>query len=116
MFRLPFCLAVIIVTLAGCVSESGSDSEPAAANGAVKIYRDPTTGEWLPPPDEEARRVVVPVVSPTAAPFTIRSGTSPAGGVILDLGGSLTADLTVTHDGSGTRPACRMSGDTHAAR
>lgn len=81
----------------------------------MRVYRDPATGEFIaPPPDApDADRTVAPDAAARAlstAPGALveEPGTSPAGGVTLDLQGRFQSDESATIDATGAvRTRCR---------
>jgi len=68
----------------------------------MRVYRDPATGAFVPPPAAPA-----PAATPAGSqPLGVRRfvevpGTSPAGGVTVDLQGAFQSEVTATVDRDG---------------
>ncbi|HEY2387848.1 MAG TPA: hypothetical protein VGK30_12865 [Candidatus Binatia bacterium] len=99
--------------LASVPSARAGDA-PAGVAG-MRVYRDPATGAFVPPPAAPAPAATPAGAQPLGARrFVEVQGTSPAGGVTVDLQGAFQSEVTATVD-----PAGRVTthcADTPAAR
>ena len=88
-------LGAVLAFGAATPGRAGDEPTPAGAQGMV-IYRDPATGRLGVPPAG-----VIPPPAPALVPRGVaeRAGTSPAGGVLLDVVPRFT--MTATTDGAG---------------
>jgi len=76
-------------------------AEPAAGGAAMRIYRDPATGAFIPPPPETAPPAASRGLSSSSQDLVETPGTSTASGVTLDLRGGFQSAISarVADDG-----------------
>ena len=79
----------------------------AAGEPSMTIYQDPTTGQFVPPPDSPPGGRAVPLSTPSAGSSTSHTGlverpsVVPGGGVVIDLQSRFRSPLTATVDADG---------------
>jgi hypothetical protein len=98
LLALTLALGALLAPLSVARAQNVLDA-PAGAAG-MRVYRDPATGAFVAPP---AAPAATPAGSQPlgARRFVEVPGTSPAGGVTLDLQGAFQAEVTATVDADG---------------
>lgn len=111
-FRIATVVALAATLLGGARNVVAGDAvtietaQPAGGGAGMRVYRDPVTGEFTAPPPGTALPPAAHSFG-TATPQLIESpGTSPAGGMTIDLQGAFQSSITATADGGSVRTGC----------
>lgn len=91
-----FTLLAVMGTL--CAGASAATAESGNPSSGLRVYVDPATGQLAPAPAQETPDAQVPrgfKRATTAAP-RIEAGTTPSGGVLIQLENRFVSDATVT--------------------
>lgn len=108
--RIAMVIALAATLLGGVPHATAGDAaaQPADSTGAgMRVYRDPATGEFTaPPPGAELPPVAHAPGGPSEPTLLETPGTSPAGGVTIDLRGAFQSSITATANESGVRTDC----------
>lgn len=113
-----FCVITSLVLSGACAStgavpevprphsaaiKTGSDA-PTRAQGGMRVYKDPVTGEFKDPPPETAQQIPIPtqkVITEAQEPPTVKESSVPGGGIEVDLKGRFHRYITATKDADG---------------
>ncbi len=97
-------VAALVVVLGTVVARGSSHADEPSAAGAegMRVYRDPATGAFVPPPPGTTMPDMTGARDSGAARALVETpGTSPAGGVMIDLQGAFQSTVTATVDAQG---------------
>lgn len=118
LFPFPLSMIVLGVFLA-TGAYAGADDAAATGAAGMRVYRDPATGAFVPPPPGTTALDTTTADTAGHALGARRlvetPGTSAAGGVTIDLQGAFQSEITATVDADGhartrcveTEPASR---------
>jgi len=105
-------IAIVLGVLLASGAYAGADDAPASGAAGMRVYRDPATGAFVPPPlGTTAPDTTTPDTAGHALGGARRlvetPGTSAAGGVTMDLQGAFQSEIAATVDADGhTRTGC----------
>lgn len=110
--RFGFLLALGILLAAAPTARAGDAADGAAG---MRVYRDPASGAFVPPPAVPAPAATASGQSLGVRRFVEVPGTTPAGGVTVDLQGAFQSEVTATVDAGG-HVSTRCADSAPAAR
>src|SRR5262249_30566801 len=94
-------LTLALGALLAPLSFACAEDAPTGAAG-MRVYRDPATGAFVPPPAAPAPAATPAGSQPLGARRLVEvPGPSPAGGVTVDLQGAFQSEVTATVDADG---------------
>jgi hypothetical protein len=102
-------LAAALLAVAAGTAAPARDASTVGASGttALRVYLDPATGAFVPPPAGTTLPAPARALGAAAPALVETPGASAAGGVTIDLRGSFQSALTATVDVDGAvRTSC----------
>src|SRR5438552_4095516 len=100
MSRISFGFALLLVTFAVAADEAPNAATPNAA-AAMRVYRDPQTGQLLPAPASAEHRAIANQGAVKRDDSRMRAETVPGVGVLLHLNGQIRPQSVVRRGADG---------------